>query len=225
MIFELLPFLRGWAEDTYLVENKSLDPGQKEIWRADHPGWVKWIELMTDQPYTKITDALKARPETFSFYTLANRGLQLVNPEGWLTVYDDTESRYMMVYGPRPFFRSVKEHDYFQVEAPTVDPSGGAITTPTMVYIFKVDRIEVLDPEIFIDSLRELLGLKGILSEFLRVRELLEDLSKLITPPVPVPVPKPPVERPYPPPEVPEEFDPALVKEFREWRRRRLLER
>lgn len=232
MIFELLPLLRGYTEDIYQVQNKSLPAGDRETWRADYPGWVTQIEAYVNHRGFVVTNTLVKRPITFTYFELMREGLTGVNPEIWLTVYDDPTFRYMLMYAPRPYYRAVRREDYFQLQAPTIDPATGlGVAVASTINLFRVRYIYLVDEPEFIKSLREVIGASDLADKIdelnLNFSSLNENIVNITialggtpTKPPPEAPPTRRAEGPPPPREEPEVFDPAELERRRRVRMR-----
>jgi len=222
MLFELLPLLRGLNEDVYQVEAKALNPAEKETWRAEYPGWVTLIEAQVNHRGFVVTNALMKQPISFTYYSVMRQGITAVNPDMWLTIYDDPTTRYMLVYGPRPYYRAVRRDDYFQLQSPTVDPATGAgVATAQTINLFRVRYIYIIDEPEFRKSLRELLTVPELLDKI----DLLNENTYYLAVALGGQPTKPPVaeeprprreEGPPPPREEPEVFDPSLLRRRRQ---------
>lgn len=219
MIFELLPLLRGLEEDIFQIENQSLNPGEKVMWTAEYPGWATWIEFYTNHRGYVMTNALIKQPINFTFWSIMRQGLTAENAEMWITVYDDPTTRYMLIYGPRPWYKAVRRDDYFQVQAPTVDPAtGAAVAVPTTINLFRVRFISIIDELEFKRSLAEILGVADLPSKIDLLNENVINLTVTMggTPVKPPEEKRPPRPEGLPPPrEEPEEFDPSVLAERR----------
>jgi len=218
MIFELLPLLKGLEEDIYQIENQNLNPGDKRIWTAEYPGWVTWIEFQGNHRGFVVTNALIKQPFSFTFWSILRQGLTAENAEMWITVYDDPTTRYMLIYGPRPWYKAVHRKDYFQVQAPTVDPATGlAVGAASTINLFKVRYISIIDEVEFKRSLAEILGVADLTSKIDLLNENVINLTVTMGG-VPVkPEERPPrPEGPPPPREEPEVFDPSLLRRRKE---------
>jgi len=157
-ISELLPFLRGVEEKFWVRVNEVLNPGQYIQWEATRKGWTRAVVVTTNNKYMWFEHNLFEAPQRYTPYHIYMMGL--VRPtitNVWLSRYDETNNLYTLLLTLRPL-PSFKQGFYYRVTAPDTDPlTGAAITTPTVIYSFAVETVEVFNEKEFKESLLELI--------------------------------------------------------------------
>lgn len=158
MIHELLPLLRGWRYVAYDMDfyNYVVPPGREHLLlESTNPGWVVSATIVVDNPHAiiKLRHVGPAygpeRRVTLTPYDLAVAGSVIWTPTFvWVMLYDDNLKRYAVAYSPLPWFPYVKGD--FRVAAPP--------DKPVTILSWHAVLVEIVDPEEFARSLREVLG-------------------------------------------------------------------
>jgi len=162
-IMELLPFLRGVEEKFWLRLNETLRPGEYIQWEATHKGWILAIVVAANNRYAWIEHNRYESPMRYTYYHLNQLGvIGTSDVTVWLSRYDTTANFYCAFLTQRPLM-VFKPGFYCRITAPDKDPiTGSPITSPTVVYEFAVEYIDVINEDEFRESLRELIGVKKV---------------------------------------------------------------
>jgi hypothetical protein len=158
MLLSYLPLLRGWQWRSNVIhpENAFTVPAndRRIIDEFEYDGWAWAAGVIMNNPLAQLVfgyyDARGVwREQYFMPRSLYTYNLTSPNPTGaWVSVYDPINNIYAIVYGtylPIPFQKKYR----FEIRAPA---------TPVTVSYYTSLVVEIIDPQEFKNSLRELLG-------------------------------------------------------------------
>jgi len=155
-LFNLLPFLNGWAYRTWTVEGIVTRGGRPQETMVSSNGWLSNIIMVCTDAYAtiKLLPMHRSQAPSVSIYPEWPRSLGTVVPTGvgWLSKYfrpDDvrTSGSYALMVGPEnaslPFVNPSK----LQIEL-------GGQSTENQAYIgVLATGIEITDPQQFLDGI------------------------------------------------------------------------
>lgn len=162
-VITLLPFLRGW-EWVGQVENKLLDPivlnpgDERILSESERPGWFVHGGILVDNQYAELI--LEADRSKFKFtpYGLRNAGLTRPWEGAFISRYDTENNLFAVSHAPVQWF-PYREKSRLILRNPEVTILGGASTTCKLYQYFST-RVEIVDVGAFIESLKEVVGVR-----------------------------------------------------------------